>query len=98
MVAAVACLSVLVYASEFNTPENRLRRAYEATGAYWVPYDQSANYHVNGFVAGLLYNTPVQAMETPTDYSQRTMRRIAKKYTALATAETPGVTRVHSTG
>ena len=90
VVAAVACLSVLVYASGFNRPENRLRRAYEATGAFWVPYDQSANYHVNGFVAGLLYNTAVQAMETPTDYTRGTMRRIAEKYTALATRMNAG--------
>lgn len=84
-VAAVSlCLWLLAYASHFNVSDNRLRKAYEGTGASWVPYDQAVNYQQNGFVAGLLYNTSTPAMQKPAGYSRAVMAEIADKYAGLA--------------
>ncbi|CAA9330771.1 MAG: hypothetical protein AVDCRST_MAG72-310 [uncultured Nocardioidaceae bacterium] len=74
------------YASDFNTPGNAFRAAYEGSGAKWRSWHQRANYASNGLVAGMLYNTDVPGMVTPPGYSAQTMRSIAQKYDAAAAA------------
>ena len=84
VVVFVAASLVLVYAAHFNSPGNKVREAYVASGADWVKWNQRINYMRHGFVAGLLYNTTAPAMREPPDYSKATMDAIATKYSALA--------------
>ncbi|MDX6326303.1 MAG: hypothetical protein QOK15_2657 [Nocardioidaceae bacterium] len=83
VVFVAACL-ILVYAANFNSPGNKIREAYVASGADWVKWNQRINYMRHGFVAGLLYNTTAPAMKEPPGYSKATMDAIATKYSALA--------------
>lgn len=73
-------VGVLGYASQFNKSGNRLRAAYEASDAKWAFWFQKRNYLANGFVAGVLYNLRVPAMERPPGYSKATMLEIAERY------------------
>ena len=83
-IAAVLAVSFLAYAASFNTPDNKLRRVYEAGGAHWAFWYQKLNYTNNGFVAGLLYNTHVPAMVRPSGYSKAAMERIVERYSTRA--------------
>lgn len=65
---AVAVL-VVVSVARFNAGASPLRDAYEASGASWKPWSQPFNYEVNGFVGGVLYNMPTEAMPEPARYS-----------------------------
>ncbi|HEX6515036.1 MAG TPA: LTA synthase family protein [Nocardioidaceae bacterium] len=78
------CLASLGYAAHFNSPGNKLRDAYVASGATWATWQQLRNYEQNGFVAGLLHNLDRPPMERPDDYSAQTMRDLADRYTRLA--------------
>lgn len=86
-VTALVCLGLLVSAAQFNQPGNNWRAAYEDTGVRWRPWVQRVNYERNGFVAGLLYTTHVEAMKEPADYSEATLDAIAARYSALAAAQ-----------
>lgn len=83
-VVAVTCLSAIGYVGHFNSPDNYVRETYEAQGARWKYWHQAANYAVNGFVGGTLYNLSTEAMPTPRDYTQATMAGIVRQYDALA--------------
>lgn len=82
--AVVVCLSSLAYATQFNAPGNKLKKAYAASGATWATWQQLRNYERNGFVAGLLHNMDQPPMKRPADYSAATMRRIADRWSAVA--------------
>ncbi|HET7389004.1 MAG TPA: LTA synthase family protein [Nocardioidaceae bacterium] len=84
VVGVVACVAMLAYATNFNAPGNKLRAAYDASGAHWAFWYQKLNYQENGFVAGILYNLHVKAMDRPADYSAATMQHIVDKYTRRA--------------
>jgi Sulfatase len=78
------CLVSLGYLSQFNSPGNAARGAYEALGASWMPWSQERNYLGNGFVGGFLYNLQVPAMTKPPGYSATAMDRITDRYTRAA--------------
>ncbi len=82
--AVVLCLASLTYATRFNAPGNKLKRAYVASGATWATWQQLRNYERNGFVAGLLHNLDQPAMSRPAGYSATTMHRLADRWTAVA--------------
>lgn len=86
VVAASLLIPPLVHASNFNGPGNRLRAAYEAQGAHWRAWNQSANYVENGFVGGLLYNTEMAAMDRPAAYGRAAVDEVAERYSAAADA------------
>lgn len=76
-------MALLVYVSDFNNPNNLLRKAYNKT-ALWIPYSQKMNYYNTGFMGGFLYNLKVDAMDKPENYSQKTIEGITSKYTKTA--------------
>jgi phosphoglycerol transferase MdoB-like AlkP superfamily enzyme len=82
--------ALLFDTTRFNDDGNLWRRLYEAKGAVWEPYSQAMNYRNNGFVGGLLYNMPIEAMPRPADYSAATMQEIADKYAERATVRNAG--------
>lgn len=84
LATGVVCLVLVSYASDFNTPGNAVRGAYEALGASWKPWSQQRNYLGNGFVGGFLYNMDVPHMSKPAGYSADEIARIAARYTAAA--------------
>jgi phosphoglycerol transferase MdoB-like AlkP superfamily enzyme len=84
VVVLVAASLVLVYAAHFNSPGNKVREAYVASGADWVKWNQRINYMRHGFVAGLLYNTTAPAMTKPAGYSKSTMDALAARYSTIA--------------
>lgn len=69
----------LIYITDFNNPNNLLRKAYNRT-AYWIPYSQKMNYYNTGFIGGFLYNLTIDAMEKPANYSRETIAEIVKTY------------------
>ena len=84
ILTAALALAALFQAASFNQPGNLLRQAFETSGADWAPYNQGFNYRQNGFVAGLLYNTPAPAMPRPPGYSESRMRELAQSYASVA--------------
>jgi phosphoglycerol transferase MdoB-like AlkP superfamily enzyme len=84
------CVSLLSTLLDFNDGENRWRAAYEDAGANWRKASQAANYDVNGFVGGFLYNLDTPAMRRPPSYSRAEMERIVDDYSALAEARNAG--------
>jgi Sulfatase len=78
------CLVMLAYLSQFNTPGNVARGAYEALGATWRPYSQEHNYLSNGFVGGFLNNVDVPSHRPPAGYSRAEMDRIVARYRQAA--------------
>lgn len=79
-VTGSACLLLLAYLSQFNSPGNLARGAYEALGATWRPYSQENNYLSNGFVGGFLNNVDVPSHRAPAGYSRAEMDRIVARY------------------
>ena len=75
----VCSIALMLYISDFNNPNNVLRRAYNKT-AKWIPYSQKMNYYNTGFIGGFLYNLKVTAMEEPEGYSQERIDEIVQKY------------------
>ncbi|CAM3321324.1 LTA synthase family protein [Vagococcus fessus] len=67
------------YSSQFNSPDNLLRKGYNRT-ALWVPYSQEMNYYNTGFVGGFLYNLKVEPMVKPRGYSKDKIAEIVKTY------------------
>ena len=67
------------YSSQFNSPNNLLRKGYNRT-ALWVPYSQEMNYYNTGFVGGFLYNLKVEPMTKPKNYSKDKISEIVKQY------------------
>lgn len=80
----VLAAGLLAHATDFNEPRNMWRALYEADGQSWRPWSQLQNYHDNGFVGGLLYNMPVEAMERPDGYDAEAMAAIAARYAERA--------------
>ncbi|OJG27400.1 membrane-oligosaccharide glycerophosphotransferase [Enterococcus caccae] len=76
-------MALLMYISNFNNPNNLLRKAYNET-ALWIPYSQKMNYYNTGFMGGFLYNLKVDAMDKPENYSKKTIEDITTKYTKTA--------------
>ncbi|WP_165005321.1 MULTISPECIES: LTA synthase family protein [unclassified Enterococcus] len=73
----------LSYISNFNQPDNLLRKAYDKT-ALWIPYSQKMNYYNTGFIGGFLYNLKVDPMEQPEGYSKARIKEITEKYQKIA--------------
>jgi phosphoglycerol transferase MdoB-like AlkP superfamily enzyme len=84
------CVTLLSSLLHFNHGENSWRTAYEDAGANWRRASQAANYEVNGFVGGFLYNLDTPAMRRPPSYSRAEMQRIVDDYSALAEARNEG--------
>lgn len=74
---------LLLYASNFNSSSNLLRKGYDRT-ALWIPYSQKMNYYNVGFVGGFLYNLKVEAMDQPEGYSESAVKKITEKYQSEA--------------
>lgn len=79
----VMAVAMMGYFSNFNNPNNLLRKAYNQT-ALWIPYSQKMNYYNTGFIGGFLYNLKVEPMERPEGYSKEKINEITKKYQATA--------------
>ncbi|MEI2820442.1 MAG: sulfatase-like hydrolase/transferase [Marmoricola sp.] len=90
LVVAGVSLALLLSAGNFNDPGNPWKAAYDATGLRWRTWDQRVNYLRNGFVAGVLYNTHVEAMKQPPGYTKANLEAIAAKYTAMAQEQNRG--------
>jgi hypothetical protein len=84
LLTGTLCLVSVGYLTNFNTPGNAARNAYEALGAQWKPFSQQRNYLENGFVGGFLYNLDVPGMVAPAGYSEAEMARISARYVAAA--------------
>jgi len=76
-------VAMMGYFSNFNNPNNLLRKAYNQT-ALWIPYSQKMNYYNTGFIGGFLYNLKVEPMERPEGYSKEKISEITEKYQAIA--------------
>lgn len=74
-------LVMLGYVSNFNNPNNLLRRAYNRS-ALWIPYSQKMNYYNTGFIGGFLYNLKVEPMDQPSGYSKEAVLEITDRYQA----------------
>lgn len=75
----ISTVVLLGYISNFNSPNNLLRKGYDKT-AFWIPYSQKMNYYNNGFIGGFLYNLKVEAMDKPVGYSKEKITEITEKY------------------
>ncbi|EPC6336565.1 LTA synthase family protein [Enterococcus faecium] len=76
-------IGLLGYISNFNNPDNLLRKAYNKT-ALWIPYSQKMNYYNTGFIGGFLYNLKVEPMDEPEGYSKAKIKEITEKYQKIA--------------
>lgn len=100
--AALICLGVAAATGclQFNQSSSVLRASYSVAGASWKPWDQLFNYEANGFVAGVLYNMPAEAMRQPAGYERVSVSRAVERWTEpqeCAAAEcTPNVVVVLS--
>lgn len=81
----IVTIGLLVYISDFNNPNNLLRKQYDKT-ALWIPYSQKMNYYNTGFMGGFLFNLKVEAMDEPDNYSKKTITEITEKYNKQVTA------------
>lgn len=79
----IMTVAMMGYFSNFNNPNNLLRKAYNQT-ALWIPYSQKMNYYNTGFIGGFLYNLKVEPMERPEGYSKEKINEITGKYQAIA--------------
>ena len=79
----LVAIGLLGYISNFNNPDNLLRKAYNKT-ALWIPYSQKMNYYNTGFIGGFLYNLKVEPMDEPEGYSKEKIKEITEKYKKLA--------------
>ena len=73
----------VLYIGQFQQPGNLVKLAYEKKND-WIPWSQLDNYHVNGFVAGFLYNLPSDPMEKPAYYSAGKIDELRAKYQVIA--------------
>lgn len=81
----IVTIGLLVYISDFNNPNNLLRKQYDKT-ALWIPYSQKMNYYNTGFMGGFLFNLKVEAMDEPDNYSKKTIAEITEKYNKQVTS------------
>ncbi|MGH1740111.1 LTA synthase family protein [Enterococcus lactis] len=79
----LVAIGLLGYISNFNNPDNLLRKAYNKT-ALWIPYSQKMNYYNTGFIGGFLYNLKVEPMDESEGYSKAKIKEITEKYQKLA--------------
>ena len=79
----LVAIGLLGYISNFNNPDNLLRKAYNKT-ALWIPYSQKMNYYNTGFIGGFLYNLKVEPMDEPEGYSKAKIKENTEKYQKLA--------------
>jgi phosphoglycerol transferase MdoB-like AlkP superfamily enzyme len=79
----ILSIALFFYISNFNNPNNLLRKEYNKT-ALWIPYSQKMNYYNTGFIGGFLYNLKVDPMDKPAGYSKEKVEEITKKYKDLA--------------
>lgn len=79
----LVAIGLLGYISNFNNPDNLLRKAYNKT-ALWIPYSQKMNYYNTGFIGGFLYNLKVEPMDEPEGYSKAKIKEITEKYKKIA--------------
>ena len=80
LLVVLVCLGLLNLATNFNERGNPWRAAFDSTGLRWRSWDQRVNYQRNGFVAGLLFNMHVDAMEQPNGYSKAAVEAITQRY------------------
>ena len=73
----------VLYIGQFQQPGNLVKLAYEKKND-WILWSQLDNYHVNGFVAGFLYNLPSDPMEKPAYYSAGKIDELQAKYQVIA--------------
>ena len=73
----LVAIGLLGYISNFNNPDNLLRKAYNKT-ALWIPYSQKMNYYNTGFIGGFLYNLKVEPMDEPEGYSKERSKKSLK--------------------
>jgi phosphoglycerol transferase MdoB-like AlkP superfamily enzyme len=92
VILTVAIVVMVAETTRFNEPGNKWREAWDSNNALWLPFSQAMNYRTNGFVGGLLYNMPVEAMPRPAGYSEATMAEVAKRFTRRAAARNAGLT------
>jgi phosphoglycerol transferase MdoB-like AlkP superfamily enzyme len=92
VILTVAIVVLVADTTRFNEPGNNWRAAWDSNDALWLPFSQAMNYRTNGFVGGLLYNMPIEAMPRPAGYSEATMAEVAQRYTRHAEARNAGVT------
>ncbi|MBP2966850.1 hypothetical protein J8385_19960, partial [Acinetobacter baumannii] len=85
MVTLVISTFLLFYISNFNQPNNLLKKAFDRT-AKWIPYSQKMNYYNTGFMGGFLFNLKVEGMEKPENYSEKKVEEIVTKYNKKAQA------------
>ena len=78
----LVAIGLLGYISNFNNPDNLLRKAYNKT-ALWIPYSQKMNYYNTGFIGGFLYNLKVEPMDETEGYSKAKIKEITEKYQKL---------------
>lgn len=83
IVTLITTILSLIYISNFNNPNNLLRKAYNKT-ALWIPYSQKMNYYNTGFIGGFLYNLNIDPMEEPEGYSEAKITEITTQYQKLA--------------
>jgi phosphoglycerol transferase MdoB-like AlkP superfamily enzyme len=91
-VTFLVCLGLLTLANNFNEHGNPWRSAFDSTGLRWRAWDQRVNFQRNGFIAGTLYNTHVNAMTEPKGYSKATIDAITRRYQAQAAQMNQGRT------
>lgn len=91
LMVLATCAAVFV-GGNFHDARNPVRAAFDANGAMWKPWKQRSNYRANGFVAGTLFNTGLDAMSRPTGYSKSAMADIAARYSAVASLKNLGRT------
>jgi len=75
-----------VSAGGFNQPGNVVRAVFDSDVHRWAHWSQHENFQKNGFIPGVLYGMPVDAMAPPADYSADRMAEIVERYGADAAA------------
>lgn len=83
VITLFSTIFALIYISNFNNPNNLLRKAYNKT-ALWIPYSQKMNYYNTGFIGGYLYNLKIDPMEKPKGYSEEKIKEMTSHYQKLA--------------
>ena len=92
LVLGLAGAAGLVLVAGFHEEGNVLRAAYEDVPVTWAEWNQAQNYAQNGFVAGVLYNLPGEAMTPPEGYSRERMAEVVARYADLAADANAGRT------
>lgn len=86
MVSFVTTSLGLLMFYNFNQPGNVVRAAFDPH-VKWIHWSQQENYRQNGFISGILFNLPGQAIEKPDNYSNETIEDIVTRYIDIARTE-----------